>query len=122
MVSVDPVRQSDEPERSLRGATILEPSVHPGPGSFASSDLPTEINGGDSFPSRNVPLRRRWYSPSNRRPTLLQLRDVWSRLCSSKQPTRVDALEWVSCATLDIMGLAGECSGPKPPDRSLTDR
>lgn len=37
----------------------------------------------------------------------MELRDVWSRLCSSKQSTRVDALEWVSCATLDIMGLAG---------------
>ncbi|KAF9644420.1 cytochrome P450 [Thelephora ganbajun] len=36
-----------------------------------------------------------------------ELCDVLLRLCSSTQSTRVDALEWVSCATLDITGLAG---------------
>lgn len=37
-----------------------------------------------------------------------KLRDIWiSKISKSNKPTRIDALSWLSRATLDIIGVAG---------------
>lgn len=37
-----------------------------------------------------------------------KLRDIWiSKISKSGKPTRIDALSWLSRATLDIIGVAG---------------
>lgn len=62
-------------------------------------------------------LRSSWISPPRcvarqiRRARRLstQLRDIWlSKASATDQPYRVDVLAWLSRATLDIIGLAGE--------------
>ena len=96
-------------ERTLR--PILEPGIHTCPYPFPYARISAEINGGNPVPNRTCLIFSRIEADVRHPfPASLQLRDVWLRLCSSTQPIRIDALEWVSCATLDIMGIAGESS------------